>query len=452
MTPIEDRVMAHIRKAFGDPDTVRLLAAVSGGPDSMALLYMLHRLEIDTVVCHVNYRKRGAASRRDAELVEQISFEWGFDCHTVVPDEEPEEGTNFQQWARDQRYHIFRSLAEEYAADAIAVAHHRDDQVETILQKLFRGAGLESWGGMRVHDDDIFRPLLEQSREEIDRYIEEHAVPCRVDRSNLESEFARNFLRNEWLEQLEEFFPGWRSNILNLPDQASLFRDALDELGQRITDDRDRINREELLGLNPALRRAVILYLLKQIDPSITLSRDALMRLDELETLQTGKEIELNRNFSVMRDRDYFKIVLERERDRFLMELTREQLARDGISVNGLLFEIGPIDRPNFTRNLYLDLSAIDWPLLLRYWQAGDSFQPFGMEGHQNVSDHLTNRKTDAEAKSRAMVLESFDGTICAVIFPPVEKRVPPGTISELVRCDSETKQSLMIHWNRNQN
>lgn len=113
---------------------------VSGGPDSMALLYLLHLLEQDTFVVHVNYGKRGKKSDKDQELTEQMAFQWGFECCSIRLDPEEAKGKNFQNWAREQRYRFFRDLMQDLKADAIVTAHHQDDQIETILQKLFRGA------------------------------------------------------------------------------------------------------------------------------------------------------------------------------------------------------------------------------------------------------------------------------------------------------------------------
>jgi len=132
------------------------------------------------------------------------------------------------------------------------------------------------------------------------------------------------------------------------------------------------------------------------------------------------------------------------ETDVFLT-LRREEIEEAAISFNGLQFEIQEFHNPDFEHCLYLDQDVISWPLHIRKWKKGDRFQPLGMTGHQTVADHLTNRKVGAAEKPDALVLESFEETICAVIFPPIEKRLPPGTIADAVKCKETTSRCLII-------
>jgi tRNA(Ile)-lysidine synthase len=414
----------------------------------MALLYILYQLEADAIVVHINYGKRGKQSDKDATLVEEMAHQWGFDCHTLRPDTETEdrEERNFQQWARRFRYDAFRALAAENRADGIAVAHHKDDQVETILQKLFRGSGLESWSAMQVWDGDLFRPLLQYSKQEIQSYCEQRSIPYRVDSSNLESEFARNYLRNEWLHDLENHFPGWKENVLRIADQADLFSKSLQWIKQEITDEQDRISRSQLLHMEPSLVKALILNLLKRVEPGIQVSSEALGQLEHLDTLQTGKSIQLSESYSVLRDREWFKIVFEQMEALTVVDLDYRELKEKPFSYNGVTFYVESLkESPDFGKALYMDAEKISWPLKLRTWRDGDTFVPFGMQGHQKVSDHLTNRKISAAHKRKALVIETFEESICAIIFPPIENRTPPGTISDFAKCNSGTGECLIV-------
>lgn len=448
LSPIEERVKQHLDTCFPGIQSPKFITGVSGGPDSMALLYILKKLEAKVLVVHVNYQKRGEESDKDQELVEEIAHQWDFDCHSAQLDPTQADGANFQRWARDRRYQIFRDLQNEYEADAIAVAHHQDDQVETVLQKLFRGAGLESWSAMSIWDPPLFRPLIDTSQQEIMQYLEENAVPWRTDRSNLKSDFARNLLRNEWLDKLGEFFPGWKENVLRLPVQAELFTEALNYVAGRVTDNRDRIEMAVFRNLSPNLQKALVLHLLKESDPDIEITSGALHQIENIGTLQTGKSIQLTEHYSLLNDREWLKIVYEQTESLNLVSVEEEQLREQPFSFNGLTFSIDSFSNPDYEKRLYLDLEKLQWPLSLRRWKAGDAFQPFGMVGHQNVSDHLTNRKISAAEKGKALVLKSFEDTICAVIFPPIEKRNPPGTISELAKCDEDTSECLVVSWN----
>ncbi|HET6528725.1 MAG TPA: tRNA lysidine(34) synthetase TilS [Balneolaceae bacterium] len=431
-------------KYFSDHSRPFFIIGVSGGIDSMSLLYSFYKLEIPALVSHINYQKRDEASDKDVELVEQMASEWGFECRVTTADSFEDEGQNFQQWARDVRYDVFRSLASENNATGIAVAHNEDDQIETILQKMFRGAGLESWSGMEIWNGELFRPFLEISRAEIEQYAQHESIPYRTDESNLESDFARNFLRNEWLEKMDDFFPGWKENVERLSQQSQNYGQALEWINRRISDPWG-IERQAFHSLDENLQKALILHLIRQKDPGLQISHKNLAQLEQVADLQTGKEIQLTDAFSLVRDRDRYVIRRNLEKKDALITLKYEQLQTSPIEKEGLIFSVEAYDDPDFSKALYLDVEKIHWPLNLRNWQKGDAFQPLGMEGHQSVSDHLTNRKVSAAYKNQAMVIESFEETICAVIFPPIKNEVQPGTISEQFKCDTGTNVCLKI-------
>lgn len=442
--PIEKAVRDNIEEYFPGAASSFFIVGVSGGVDSMALLHTFRRLDISALVAHVNYQKRGEASDKDAELVKRMAKEWGFECHTISVDPAGAEGENFQQWARDVRYELFRDLAEEQGAQAIALAHHEDDQVETILQKLFRGAGLASWAGMQVRDGDLFRPLLNVSRAQIEEYASRNSIPFRTDLSNLQTDFARNFLRQEWLDKLSGFFPGWKSNVLRAAEQAGHFEEAVRWIAGRVRDERG-IKRELFHSLEPALQRSLILFLIKQREPGIQLSRGSLERVRELANLQTGQEVALTPEFSVHRDRDYYVILRKGAEEFSPVQLEKDQLTGEPLSLGDIELVVEEFNKPDFGSALYLDVDKLSWPVTIRRWRPGDEIRPLGMQGHQQVSEHLTNRKISSAYKSRALVVESFEDTICAIIFPPIKNKLSPGTISEGVKCDTETKYSLKI-------
>ncbi|MEL7835173.1 tRNA lysidine(34) synthetase TilS [Fodinibius sp. Rm-B-1B1-1] len=445
LSHIEQTVSETVKSNFTS-STPSFVIAVSGGVDSMGLLYTFYRLDISALVAHVNYQKRGKASDKDAQLVAKASQQWGFEYEIFEADPEEAQGQNFQQWARDVRYHFFRDLVAQHDADGIALAHHKDDQVETILQKLFRGAGMSSWSGMDVWDGELFRPLLPISRQQIEQYASQHEIPFRTDQSNLETHFARNFLRNEWTVKLSEFFPGWEENILRMGEEAENYHSALQCITQQITD-QQTINKQAFDELEFGLQRALILHLLKEYEPGIYVTQQNLKRVKELPDLQTGKKIQITADYSIVRDREYY-ILRENENSSLeAQELYREELKASPISIGEIEFSVERYKNPAFEKVLYLDADKISWPVTVRPWNSGDRFQPLGMSGHQTVADHLTNRKVSAAYKDEVLVIESFEETICALIFPPIKNKSSSGTISELVKCDENTKYCLRIKY-----
>lgn len=411
----------------------------------MALLYLLHLLDVEALAVHINYGKRGKQSDKDQELVEQMSHAWGFECCSIRldPTEPDARAKNFQNWARDERYQYFRDLKTAYQADAIITAHHQDDQLETILQKLFRGSSPAAWQGMKIWDGELFRPLLPFNKQDILAFCEEEAVPYRIDESNKNSEFARNFIRNEFIDSMDELFPGWQKNILDLPRLGLTFEKSLFYISDQVTS-KNSILLNKFSALPEELKPAVLKIILDQSGMKGRYSRGQLKELSEIELLQTGKSMNIG-PMTLTRDRDRIHLQPEQP-EKPISEILDEAKAKKGVNINGLYFELKPEPLP--LPALRIDASKLKWPLLLRNWTAGDEFQPLGMNGSQNVSDHLTNRKIPTTSREKVLVLCGSDGTIYAIIYPVLTSGGEHGAISEMAKCVSTTKTFLTINFN----
>lgn len=421
-------------------DGAFFISGVSGGPDSMALLYLFHKLNLKTLVVHINYGKRGKDSDLDQELVEQMAFQWNFECCAVRLDSKEAEGENFQNWARNERYRIFRELKEDYKANAIITAHHQDDQLETILQRVFRGSSPTAWQGMKEREDDLFRPLLNFTKQEIVEYCEAESVPHRTDESNLESGFARNFIRHDLSKKLDEFFPGWQQNILALRAQGSMFEASLDLIARQVWDG-EKIDLKSFSELPEDLKSAVIKNVLDKLSVSSHYSKGQLGELAKLDQLQTGKLLEAG-PFVFTRNRD--EIYIHKEKKKVVIsEIITEEEAAHGFSAGNIF--IKKIKENAAKSSLILDFAKLSWPLKLRNWESGDNFNPLGMQGSQKISDHLANRKIPAHLKGKALVLCGSDGTIYAIIYPGSAQNLEEGAIAELAKCENTTTTYLTI-------
>ena len=410
----------------------------------MALLYLLHRHHIQTIVVHINYRLREEASDKDQSVVEEVSALWNLECVSIRLDPDESEGKNFQSWARDRRYQIFRDIKKEFNADYISTAHHEDDQLETILQKMMRGAGFSAWKGMDVLDGDLFRPLLDVPKSDILRFIQEFNIPYRMDRTNEESTYARNFIRNNWFPELNRLFPGWKINLLQIPDKAREFSLMADHIFRQIFRSQGMIDRRKFLDLPEDLHPVMVKKLAQESMIEITLSRGFLDSLRDIGELQTGKSLTLSDNAILFRDRDSFKLIKNSEVFSENINISKKEVI-DGYETSALHLSLNKPPETFIDQSLHLDANTIEFPLTLRNWKDGDRFQPLGMGGSQLVSDHLTNRKIPSSLKKQAKVLESFDGIISAVIFPHHSGTEQLGTLSDRVRCTPETKQTLTI-------
>lgn len=417
-----------------------LILGVSGGPDSMALLYTLFKLKAKVLVVHINYALRNESSDLDQELVEGMSVEWGFECCSIKLDPKEVKG-NFQNWARDQRYRIFRELKDEFQADAILTAHHQDDQVETILQKLFRGSGPETWKGLSIWDGELLRPFLSFPKKEILIYCEEEAIPFRIDESNVESKYARNFIRNEFSETMDEFFPGWKENTLQLQEKGRVSEYAVNHIYNGLLKGSE-LQFKGFFELADELKRSILKKYIENQLPSIKLSKGLLHELMKIETLQAGASIDIDDQFGLMKGRSVISIFKKDDSPIPEIRLSKEEVER-GVEVQNIAFSNQ--ENREGSPALSIDSDSLEWPLTLRQWKNGDWFHPLGLDGSQKVSNHLTNRKIPSAKKEKALILSSTGGTIYAIIFPEEGISKEIGSISEIAKCTDTTKNFLTI-------
>lgn len=410
----------------------------------MTLLYLLYRNNIRATVVHCNYGLRGEASDNDSELVEEVSAMWKFDCVTARFDPSEAEEQNTQAWARQLRYQVFRDIKREVAADFILTAHHQSDQLETILQKLFRGAGMPAWKGIELCDGDLLRPLLNVTKEQVVDFARKHHVPYREDETNRTDGYARNFIRHTLAPEIDNFFPGWRDNVLKIPRRADEFSLMADVLLDRIKDG-SRLDRPGLLRVPPLVRPVLVHRFLGKELPNETVSEGVLNQFLEPEHLQTGAKVNLGNGWQIVRNRECFQLIGEESdvsNDEFIFakrDLDEEK--RAGFLRLRLMNWSGRID----SGSLQADPETFTWPVTIRRWKKGDRIQSLGMKGSKSVAEILTDKKISTTQKRRAFLAESFDGIIIAVIFPHDTKDGQVGIISEQVKCSQKTKHVLQI-------
>lgn len=425
-------------------DSPSFICGVSGGVDSMVLLYLLHRFDVSCTVAHCNYQLRGEESDKDMELVEEISAMWGFDCITARFDPYEAEESNTQLWARDLRYNMFRDLKRELDARFIITAHHRDDQVETILHKILRGAGPGAWSGMSIVNGDLFRPLLGVSKAEIVAFAEAQHVPFRDDQTNTMSDYARNLIRNEVSPRLDKLIPGWKRNVLHIPQIANQFQLMTDSLLRQVEPESRKIERSALLALPKEIWPALIHRFIVNNVKYATITSGELEQTVDLDNLQTGGFLRFGDDLKIVRNREMFCLV-EGETGHLDALIVRPEdlplISRDF----SLRMRLSPWSGDIIPDFLQLDAGRVAWPITIRPWCDGDRIQPLGMEGHKLVADILTDKKISTVQKKETFLIESFDGIICAVIFPDPASRRQIGVISEQFKCTKATNQILLI-------
>ncbi|MDP2691299.1 MAG: tRNA lysidine(34) synthetase TilS [bacterium] len=208
-----------------------LIVAVSGGPDSVALLHLLKQTGFEQIiVAHLDHKIR-QSSYQDAQLVMGLAMRLNYQIVMKQVDIRKlaeKEQENLESIGRRERYAFFRELKEKHHARFIITAHHADDQIETVLMNLIRGCGLEGLGGMQEVEGDIWRPLLRMSKEELLGYCQEHRLSFLQDESNQDEQYRRNFLRKKVVPHLKALNPNllgtMRNNIRVWQQAAEYFQ------------------------------------------------------------------------------------------------------------------------------------------------------------------------------------------------------------------------------------
>jgi tRNA(Ile)-lysidine synthase len=239
--PLHKQVAKAIRARGLLQPGQKVLVALSGGPDSVALLSTLHAIaplwDVSLTAVHCNYGLRGAESDSDARFVSSLCRRLSIPCLVIplsVNRREPGSSSSLQARAREARYRLFRALAVDLGAERVALGHNEDDQAETVLLRMLRGAGLRGLAGMpHIREQLFIRPLLSVSRRDILSYLKSTGLSYRTDSSNANPIYLRNRVRHELLPVIQSLSPG---AVPRLARQADILRDddrVLDVLAAR---------------------------------------------------------------------------------------------------------------------------------------------------------------------------------------------------------------------------
>lgn len=420
----------------------RLLVAVSGGADSVALLRVLHQLGYACEVAHCNFHLRGAASDRDAAFVSDLCRNLGVPFHLRDFATEAfarSQAVSVEMAARDLRYQWFDQLLAERNLSAVAVAHHKEDNVETFFLHLARGSGLHGLAGMRDQRGKIIRPLLDVSRREIEAWLSAIGQPFVTDETNADVRFKRNRLRNRILPELRQLNPAFDDMLLQTMRRL---READDYLNQVLDDLWADFTSVLPIGLALDCRRAkehplfrTLLH--KQLTPlgfNADEIADALCR-SEVRTgaywVGEGYMADYNRGYleitppapdfapcllkagevelpeqAHLSVRSY-QLSIPPALDKTILRFTgREGDAEDETTVT--------IDLKN-THEICLDLDELQGLCYIRRAQVGDSFRPFGLQGRKLVSDLQTSLKISPARRKRTLVVGDDSGLLWVV-------------------------------------
>ncbi|TMW69941.1 tRNA lysidine(34) synthetase TilS [Alteribacter natronophilus] len=418
----------------------KVLAAVSGGPDSAALLHYLvsrkEELGLRLLVLHVDHGLRGAASRQDRMFVETLSRSHGVQCITAEPDvkkEAEKSGTSLQEAARYCRYRFFEQVMNEYEGDYLVTAHHGDDQVETMLMRQVRGAA----GGMKgipvkrpFAAGILVRPFLAVEKDSLIAYCRENGIEYRIDPTNEKDSYTRNRFRKEVLPFLKEENPKVHERFQQQSEWLAEDDDFLGELAEEGLEkavtgknpEQVTLSIPEFLSMpNPLQRRAfhlILNYLSKDTEKSMARSIHMNAFSDLLRQTHPSGNLDLPGAVSVRRS--YGVCVISsgaespgRNTDSWQLPESGMVVFKEGkIEVSNALSEEYSSPVPESLWTYYGDRNLLRLPLTVRFRKAGDRLVPFGMTGSRKLKDLLIDKKVPRDLRDRWPVITDADDRI----------------------------------------
>ena len=391
----------HEKELLADGD--KIVVALSGGADSVALLHVLLQGGYACIAVHCNFHLRGKESDRDEAFVRALCMKWNVPLLLKDFDTEgyaEKRRISIEMAARELRYAWFEEVRRQEYAQAIGVAHHRDDSVETFLLNLVRGTGIQGLKGIAPKNGTIVRPLLNVSKNEILAYLASLGQDYVTDSTNLKDEFTRNKLRLNVLPLLRELNPSVDETIAETARRLSevdmIYRVAIMEACKRVKTDEWHIDITRLC--NEVAPQAVLFELLYPLGFNAAQLHDIFRSLGS----ESGKMF-YSSGYAVLRDRNSL-IIKKREEER------RDWVLRQEIKEVKAGFQV-----PYDAYIACLDASKVTGPLTLRKWQAGDKFIPFGMRGFKKVRDYLRDRKFSRFDKENQYVVCSGEDIVWLV-------------------------------------
>ena len=435
----------------------KVLVAVSGGADSLALLYLLKQfskeLGYELFVAHLNHLARGKESDEDASFVEKEANKLSLPIFVDKIDMKKSVlKSSFQESARILRYQFLEDVLMSIKGNKIALGHTSDDRIETVLMNLLRGTGLKGLAGIPETRGHVIRPLLSCTRSEIEGFLDEQSLVYRADSSNNETKYLRNKIRHQVIPFLKTFNPDISGNLLSLaeiargeeqwmseqtrelysqlvtPENGDLFFEITEFENQPLAMKR-RLIRETFYRLNGSLREITSLHVQQVLELFSRAKVGSWLKLPGSVRVVCGYG---TIRFSLSDDSAFTEI------DKMTTKLEIPgvtNLPQIGVQFHAWLVE-PPMPKTVDPKQAYLDFDKTGENIQIRFFQPGDSFVPLGMSGHKKVKSYFIDQKVPREERSLIPILTNDHDDIIWVYGE---------RISDSFKVAENTKKALFI-------
>lgn len=424
----------------------RIAVGVSGGADSMLLLWGLidkqKQVGFYFKVININHHLRGKASDDDSLFVENFCKKHKLDYIVVDVDVKKIKSDNkftVEESARLARYDAFNKVMKQDKLNKLFLAHHKNDQAETILMHIFRGAGISGAIGIK-NSETIIRPLLNLSKTEILNLAKEHGVEYVQDESNADNDYSRNFIRNVILPQIETVYPGATNNIVSFGKKCEEVQNYIlslvDENLLNASKNEVQIN-QSVFEKQGFIAREYLKKAFESLGVFSDIEAKHFVLIFELAKSQVNKEISLPHGLVAKKTYTGVKILKQKANKENLLEF---EFVKNGEIIFGdyckIITKVVDRDDVVYGEDLFVDASKISTNAVWRTRRLGDKFSKIGT-GSKKLNDYFTNNKVDFELRDKIPILASGE-SVLAIIGDDV---------SENVKIDGETDEIVKISY-----
>lgn len=385
----------------------KLLLAVSGGVDSVVLAHLCHDSKLDFSIAHCNFNLRGDESDGDESFVVDLADSLDVEVYTQSFDTQKyaeNKGISIQMAARELRYEWFEELSGSVHFDYTLTAHHANDNLETFLINLIRGTGPEGLTGIKRENNEVIRPLLNFSREEIETFAREKHFKWREDSTNASDKYMRNKIRHQIVPVMQEINPQLLEGFAKTQDHL---RESLDLVEDYISLLYPKIVEKDIYGYSLDVEflkkvpnpKQILYQLLKSF--GFTEWNDVYALL----TAQSGKVV-YSDTHRLIRDRR--KLLLTERKEKSQNKEYRIDQGENIVMIPGLgTLHISEVEKMGRLSKscIYVPQEKLKYPLVIRKWKKGDFFYPFGMDGKKKLSDFFKDEKFSLPQKENTWIL-----------------------------------------------
>ena len=403
---MKEQFLLIINKLVAKPEKAKFLLAVSGGKDSSALVHLFAEAKLNFDMAHCNFHLRDKASDEDMVFVKELSLQ--YHCNFLVKEFYPDDfekmkGMSTEMIARELRYKWFEEAGENY--DFIVTAHHANDNAETLLLNLSKGTGLKGLTAIPEVNGKIIRPLLSFKSSDIANYIQKNNLLYQTDTTNLTTQYQRNKIRWNVIPPLEEINP---SLISTMTQNIDIFKRQYLYYKERIEADKKKILQKKegkfMIDIKIIENNPHAHLLLYEILSDFGFNLSTVYDIQNSLRGHSGK-IFFTQNFVLLKDRNLL-IIKEKSKIKTTPVLIKneEDAVKYGFQITSHKnFNPDKIEKNNHI--IYVDFHKIKFPLSVRFWQEGDFFYPFGMNGKKKLSDFFNDLKLDIFTKNEIPIL-----------------------------------------------